>query len=171
MSTQRPRSLSTGKDSQRISAVSADSRSDGLSHSESEDELEPGNEVKPAADVTIYNSYNMGPAFGKKFPLPYIRFMMSQVVREKLGNKNYVQSEALKWTRDVADEINLKMKGRGSCPRFKHVVNVMLYQQTGAGCFYGARAIWDELSDDYVSYTYDGGSFICIAAVFGCYQY
>nr|ABE01233.1 IP05158p [Drosophila melanogaster] len=97
--------------------------------------------------------------------------MIAQVVKEKLANKTYNQSEALKWTREVADDINIKMKGRGSSPRFKHVVNVMLYQQTGAGCFYGARAIWDELSDDYITFTFDGGSFICIAAVFGCYQY
>ncbi|XP_016979566.2 dynein light chain Tctex-type [Drosophila rhopaloa] len=171
MSAIRARSLSTGKDVPRSSGLSDNSRSDGQSNSLSDDELEPGNEAKPAADVTIYNFYNMGPAFGKKFPLPYIRFMVGQVVKDKLGNKNYSQSDALKWTRDVADEINLKMKGRGSCPRFKHVVNVMLYQQTGCGCFYGARAIWDHLSDDYVSYTYDGGSFICIVSVFGCYQY
>ncbi|XP_017086232.1 dynein light chain Tctex-type protein 2B [Drosophila eugracilis] len=163
MSTQRHRS----------SGISGDSRSDGMSHSlsESDDELESGNEVKPASDVTIFNSYNMGPAFGKKFPLPHIRIIISAVMSEKLRNKNYNQSEALKWARDVADEINIRMKGRARCPRYKHVVNVMLYPQTGAGCFYGARAIWDELSDDYVTHIHDGGSFICIAAVFGLYQY
>ncbi|XP_017053077.1 dynein light chain Tctex-type [Drosophila ficusphila] len=162
---------SMGKEGFRSSAISGESRSEGHSNSDSDEEIEPGNEVKPAADVTIYNLYNMGPAFGKKFPLPYIRIIISQVVQEKLRNKNYNQNDALKWTRDVADEINLKLKGRASAPRYKHVVNVMLYQQTGAGCFYGARAIWDELCDDYESYTYDGGSFVCTATVFGCYQY
>ncbi|XP_039486931.2 dynein light chain Tctex-type protein 2B [Drosophila santomea] len=171
MSTNRPKTFSTGKDSFRASAVSGDSRSEAMSHSDSDDELEPGNEDKPASDVTIYNAYNMGPAFGKKFPLPYIRLLMTQVVKDKLANKTYNQSEALKWTRELADDINTKIKGRASSPRFKHVVNVMLYQQTGAGCFYGARAIWDELSDDYITFTFDGGSFVCIATVFGCYQY
>lgn len=154
---------------QRRSSGSGESRIEVIE--EIIDEDADGNEVLPAADVTIYNAYNMGPAFGKKFPVPYIRFLLSQLTRERLANKVYNQTEALKWARDIADEANQKLKAHGSAPRFKHVVNVMLYQQTGAGSFYGARAIWDELSDDYESYTYDGGSFICIVTVFGCYQY
>ncbi|KAH8324935.1 hypothetical protein KR074_009436, partial [Drosophila pseudoananassae] len=153
----------------RQSSVS--SASEAVSDKSSEDEFEAGTEVKPASDVTIYNSYNMGPAFGRKFPLPYIRLMVSKVMQDRLANKTYNPTDARKLARDVADEINMKMKGDGSCPRYKHVVNVMLYQQTGAGCFYGARAIWDPLADDYMSYTLDNGSFVCIATVFGCYQY
>ncbi|EDV40880.1 uncharacterized protein Dana_GF23698 [Drosophila ananassae] len=155
----------------RPSSVSTISDPEKASEKSSEDEYEPGIEAKPAADVTIYNAYNMGPAFGKKFPLPYIRLMVSKVMQEKLTNKTYNPTDARKLARDVADEINLRMKGEGYCPRYKHVVNVMLYQQTGAGCFYGARAIWDYLADDYLNYTFDGGSFVCIATVFGCYQY
>ncbi|XP_017138510.1 tctex1 domain-containing protein 2 [Drosophila miranda] len=128
-------------------------------------------EAGPAKDVTIYNAYNMGPAFGNKFPCPYIRYILQRVLTERLNSKTYTAADAVKWTREIADEINLKMKGQGQYPRYKHVVNVMLYQQNGAGCFYGARAIWDQLSDDYVSYVFDGGSFVCIASVFGCYTY
>ncbi|XP_022226128.2 dynein light chain Tctex-type protein 2B [Drosophila obscura] len=128
-------------------------------------------EIRPAKDVTIYNAYNMGPAFGNKFPCPYIRYILQRVLTERLTNKSYAASDAVKWTREIADDINMKMKGQGQYPRYKHVVNVMLYQQNGGGCFYGARAIWDLLSDDYVSYVFDGGSFVCIASVFGCYTY
>ncbi|KAH8270135.1 hypothetical protein KR018_004375 [Drosophila ironensis] len=140
--------------------------------SDSSDDVAPevGGETKAARDCKIYNTYNMGPSFGNKFPLPFIRFMVSKVLQEKLSNKSYNQQDALKWARDIADQINLKMKGL-TVARYKHVVNVMLYQQTGAGCFYGARAIWDMLADDYLTYTFDGGSFVCVATVFGVYQY
>ncbi|KAH8246269.1 hypothetical protein KR038_008613, partial [Drosophila bunnanda] len=152
----------------RASTASGESKTELFARDSELREEERGTEVLPAADVTIYNAYNMGPAFGKKFPVPFIVFTISEIVLEKLANKVYTPEEASKWTREIADAINLKL---GVFPRFKHVVNVMLYQQTGAGCFYGARAIWDPLSDDFGSYTYDGGSFVCITTVFGCYQY
>ncbi|KAH8380090.1 hypothetical protein KR009_008899 [Drosophila setifemur] len=163
-------SYSKGK---RLSAASTapSGDSDVVSNEVSEEEFEAGCEVQPAGDVTVYNAYNMGPAFGKKFPLPNIRIMVSKLMKEKLANKSYSQPDALKWARDLADEVNMRMRGKNSCPRYKHVVNVMLYQQTGAGCFYAARAIWDHLADDYMSCTFDGGSFVCIVTVFGCYQY
>ncbi|EDW79442.2 uncharacterized protein Dwil_GK20480 [Drosophila willistoni] len=100
-----------------------------------------------------------------------IRLMVERLLKEKLDGKNYTAGEAVKWTRDVADDVNLRMKGACHQTRYKHVVNVIIYQQTGAGCFYGARAIWDVNSDDYFSMSYDGGSFVCIVTLFGCYQY
>ncbi|XP_034659152.1 tctex1 domain-containing protein 2 [Drosophila subobscura] len=128
-------------------------------------------EIRPAKDVTIFSGYNMGPAFGNKFPCPYIRYILQRVLTERLTNKTYAAADAVKWTREIADDINMKMKGQGQYPRYKHVVNVMLYQQNGGGCFYGARAIWDLLSDDYVTQVFDGSNFVCIASVFGCYTY
>ncbi|KAH8351532.1 dynein light chain Tctex-type [Drosophila kikkawai] len=172
-SSQSKRGGRSSNESKRGDRDSKDSNLDNISDRESDvkGEEEAGTEVLPATDVTIYNAYNMGPAFGKKFPVPYIIFILNQMTQERLANKVYSAEEAMKWTRDLADDINLKFKGSGSFPRFKHVVNVMLYQQTGAGCCYGARAIWDPLSDDYGKFTYDGGSFVCIISVFGCYQY
>ncbi|XP_068143094.1 dynein light chain Tctex-type protein 2B [Drosophila tropicalis] len=128
-------------------------------------------ELIPNANVSIYNAYNVGPAFGCKFPIPMIRLMVERLLKEKLDGKTYTAGEAVKWTRDVADDVNLRMKGACHQTRYKHVVNVMIYQQTGAGCFYGARAIWDVNSDDYFTMSYDGGSFVCIVTLFGCYQY
>ncbi|XP_020798175.1 dynein light chain Tctex-type [Drosophila serrata] len=155
----------------RASTGSAESKIEAMIRESDLQEDLANTEVQPASDVTIYNAYSMGPAFGKKFPLPYIVYILNEIMQQKLVNKVYTAEEAAKWTREIADTVNLKFKGRGVFPRFKHVVNVMLYQQTGAGCFYGARAIWDPLSDDFGSYTFDGGSFVCIATVFGCYQY
>ncbi|ALC44047.1 CG7276, partial [Drosophila busckii] len=125
----------------------------------------------PARDVTITNAYNIGPAFGCKFPVPHIRYMIDRVLYDKLRGKTYTAADAVKWVREVADDVNLKMKGYCVQPRYKHVVNVIIYQQNGAGCFYGARAIWDLLTDDYAMTTFNGNTFMCIVTVFGVYQY
>lgn len=54
---------------------------------ESESDSEKHSEAQPATDVTIYNAYDMGPAFGCKFPVPFIRFMVERVMSEKLKGR------------------------------------------------------------------------------------
>lgn len=41
-------------------------------------------EVLPATDVTVYNAYDMGPAFGCKFPTQFIGLMVERCLYEKL---------------------------------------------------------------------------------------
>ncbi|EDV97721.1 dynein light chain Tctex-type [Drosophila grimshawi] len=135
------------------------------------DSEEAHSEAQPATDVTIYNEYSMGPAFGCKFPLQFIHFMVNRVLSTQLKGKTYQPGDATKWVRDVADNVNLKMQGYCRQHRFKHVVNVVIYQQTGAGFHYGFRAVWDVLADDHVRVTFDAGTLVCIVTVFGCYQY
>lgn len=55
-----------------------------LSDSDSDDETVKHPEALPATDVTIYNEYHMGPAFGCKFPLSFIRFMIDRLISQKL---------------------------------------------------------------------------------------
>ncbi|EDW18203.1 dynein light chain Tctex-type [Drosophila mojavensis] len=168
---EKSRSSNRGSDKKADGASSEVSTMPAPVLNESESDSERHSEAQPATDVTIYNAYDMGPAFGCKFPVPFIRFMVERVMSEKLKGKVYQIDTAAKLTRDVADGVNLKMKGFCLQHRYKHVVNVCLYQQTGAGFFYGFRAVWDTLSDDYISMSIDVGSFICIVSVFGCYQY
>lgn len=56
-------------------------------------------------------------------------------------------------------------------PRYKHVVQVMLAEQTGAGCRYIARCRWDAEADSKISEFYKSESIICIVTVFGIYLY
>ncbi|KAH8307445.1 hypothetical protein KR044_012166, partial [Drosophila immigrans] len=142
-----------------------------VSGSDSDGDEEKNVESAPATDVTIYNEYRMGPAFGCKFPLPFIRFMIERVLNQKFKGKTYQPGDAVKWVREVADEVNLKMEGFCRQPRYKHVIQVIIYQQTGAGFFCGARAIWDTLADDYAMLSFDGGTFVAIVVIFGIYQY
>ncbi|XP_060651356.1 dynein light chain Tctex-type isoform X1 [Drosophila nasuta] len=147
------------------------SNQSNVSGSDSDPDEDKHPEVSPATDVTIYNEYEMGPAFGCKFPLPFIRFMVERLINQKFKGKTYQPGDAVKWVREVADEVNLKMEGMCRQPRYKHVIQAIIYQQNGAGFFCGARAIWDKLADDYTSLTFDGGTFMCIVVIFGIYQY
>lgn len=52
---------------------------------------------------------------------------------------------------------------------YKHVVQVIIGQQTGAGCNYIAKALWNTVSDHQISEQFINGSLFCIAAVFGIY--
>lgn len=53
--------------------------------------------------------------------------------------------------------------------QYKHVVQVMIGQQTGAGCKFISRALWDELCDHQISEQLVNASLFCIVAVFGIY--
>lgn len=56
-------------------------------------------------------------------------------------------------------------------PRYKHVIQVMLAEQTGSGCRYMARCRWDAETDSKVSEFYQSESLFCIVTVFGVYLY
>ena len=54
--------------------------------------------------------------------------------------------------------------------KYKHVVQVVLGQQTGAGCNYIARAIWDVECDHKVVEQLVNAHLFCIVAVFGIFS-
>lgn len=56
-------------------------------------------------------------------------------------------------------------------PRYRHIVQIMLTEQSGAGCRYTARCHWDASCDSKVSEQYKSETIICIVTVFGVYQY
>jgi tctex1 domain-containing protein 2 len=55
--------------------------------------------------------------------------------------------------------------------RYKHVVQVIIGQQLGAGCKYIARCRWDAECDNQAQSTFTTPSLFCIVTVFGIYLY
>lgn len=55
--------------------------------------------------------------------------------------------------------------------RYRHVVQVMLAQQNGAGCKYLARCRWDAECDSQVSAFFSNETLVCVVTVFGVYLY
>lgn len=87
----------------------------------------------------------------------------------RLG-KEYSSREAANWSRQIVDDISKRIKDL-SIPRYKHVVQVMLAEQTGAGSRFIARCVWDAECDSKISETYTSENVICIVTVFGIYSY
>lgn len=78
--------------------------------------------------------------------------------------------DAARWTKTLADEISLKVKDL-EMKRYKHVVQVVLGQQLGAGCKYIARCRWDAECDNQMSGEFKNATIFCIVTVFGLYLY
>lgn len=143
----------------------------------------------------------MRPSVGKSFPVTNVREIINEVllqvldgnryilhtisvadaeeffftnypknVRIKHTGKSYVSSEVQDWCRQIANAINRRIKELET-PRYKHIVQVMLAEQTGAGCRYLARCIWDASCDCKISEQYKSESIVCIVVVFGIYRY
>lgn len=135
-------------------------------------------------------AYSMRPAFGESFPLPIVRNIISTTMTEKLkGKLNCIQTNkrclatetitdkiydkdiAKIWTSEIADEVNQKIAASPKVKRYKHVVQVMLGQELGAGCTYLSRCCWDCDCDTSVTEVFSNTSLFCVCTVFGTYQY
>lgn len=84
--------------------------------------------------------------------------------------QTYTAVDAARWTKTLADEISLKVKDL-EMKRYKHVVQVVLGQQLGAGCKYIARCRWDAECDNQTSGEFKNATIFCIVTVFGLYLY
>lgn len=85
-------------------------------------------------------------------------------------DKQYSSRDAANWSRCIVDDITKRIKDL-SIPRYKHVAQVMLAEQTGAGSRFIARCLWDAECDYKISETYTTENIICIVTVFGVYFY
>ncbi|EDW67779.2 dynein light chain Tctex-type protein 2B [Drosophila virilis] len=127
-------------------------------------ELEDEPAGQPAA-------YSMRPAFGESFPLPIVKSIINSVMAEKLKDKIYDKDIAKIWTREIADEVNQQIAASPKVKRYKHVVQVMMGQELGAGATYLSRCCWDCDCDTSVTEVFSNTSLFCVCTVFGTYQY
>ncbi|KAJ6635458.1 Dynein light chain Tctex-type protein 2B [Pseudolycoriella hygida] len=87
-----------------------------------------------------------------------------------IAGKQYEASHIQEWTHKICDTINSRVKEL-NMRRFKHVVQVVIVQQTGAGCRYIARCRWDAETDAQVSNYFTNESIVCVVTVFAVYVY
>ncbi|KXJ77541.1 hypothetical protein RP20_CCG007332 [Aedes albopictus] len=109
------------------------------------------------------NTYQMRPTLEQTFKSEKIKQIINAVLHDTL-------TDAARWTKTLADEISLKVKDL-EMKRYKHVVQVVLGQQLGAGCKYIARCRWDAECDNQTSGEFKNATIFCIVTVFGLYLY
>ncbi|XP_053948167.1 dynein light chain Tctex-type protein 2B [Anastrepha ludens] len=125
-------------------------------------------ELAPNLSVT---SYRMKPSLRELFPASQIKQIIQTTIYDKLQGKVYNADEARKWTQEISDAVSLAVKEKVQMPHFKHVVQVSLGQQLGAGCRYIAKCCWDAEADSYASDVFTNASIFCVCTVFGVYLY
>ncbi|XP_058823615.1 dynein light chain Tctex-type protein 2B-like [Topomyia yanbarensis] len=131
----------------------------------------PDPDPKVAADTAAPPStYQMRPSLEQTFKSEKIKQIINTVLNDTLTGQTYSAVDATRWTKSLADEISLKVKDL-EMRRYKHVVQVMLGQQLGAGCKYIARCRWDAECDSQTSGEFKNATIFCVVTVFGLYLY
>lgn len=110
------------------------------------------------------------PAFNNKFRQGKAQELISEVLKSKLNNVSYHADNTSTWTREIADDIKIKLKEM-NLDRYKFVVQVVIGEQRGEGVKMGCRCFWDANTDNFATAEYSNGSIFCVAVAFGVYLY
>lgn len=87
-----------------------------------------------------------------------------------VSGKEYSKADAAKWCQQIVNEINGRIVAL-KMPRYAHVVQITMMEQTGAGSRSITRCLWDAGCDHTVSETYKTKTMVCIVSVYGVYRY
>lgn len=110
------------------------------------------------------------PSFDKSFRPGKVKEIMTEVLKSRLDNLTYDPDNCSTWCRDIADEVKQQLKTLGM-DRFKWVVQVVIGEQKGAGVQIGARAFWDNKTDQIAEEKFVNESIFAVCVVAGVYLY
>ncbi|KAG4076105.1 hypothetical protein HA402_011451 [Bradysia odoriphaga] len=116
------------------------------------------------------SQYEIKPSQTEGFKQQAVKEIISNVLIEVLDGKQYQSTHIAEWISKISDTISTQLKEL-NMRRYKHIVQVVILQQTGAGCKYIARCRWDAESDVQVSNYFTNESMACIVTVFGVFMY
>jgi hypothetical protein len=92
------------------------------------------------------------------------------LVLAQLANVKYHADNTSTWTREIADDIKMKLKEL-ALERYKFVVQVVIGEQRGEGVKMGSRCFWDPNTDASASAEFSNESVFAVAVAFGVYLY
>nr|CAH7766375.1 unnamed protein product [Callosobruchus chinensis] len=120
--------------------------------------------------VEARNSYQIKPSLDEKFKETPVKSIINNVVSNVLSGKTYEADTVKKWTVQIANEVNNKVKDL-EMKRYKHIVNVVIGEMKGAGVKSGFRCIWDSDVDSFTSDVFMNDTIFCVTTVFAVYVY
>uniref|UniRef100_A0A182M119 Dynein light chain n=1 Tax=Anopheles culicifacies TaxID=139723 RepID=A0A182M119_9DIPT len=130
----------------------------------------PLNETQAGNVPASPAGYQMRPELSETFKSEKIREIINNVLTETLTGQTYSAADASRWTKSMADEISLQVKDL-EMHHYKHVVQVWIGQQLGAGCKCVARCRWDTECDNYATAEFKNSTMFCVVTVYGLYLY
>jgi len=97
-----------------------------------------------------------------------VQKIIEEVVELNLKDKEYVPELAQKQAEDIVNQIRTAVRGL-NVPCYKIIVQSVIGQVEGQGVRLASKCLWDELNDNYASFTYKNASLFCTGIVFGIY--
>lgn len=85
-----------------------------------------------------------------RFKTQPVKEVIRNVMAEVLAGQSYDTENAKKWTIQIANEVNAKVKDL-KMKRYKHIAQVIMGELKGAGVKCGVRCLWDSETDGYTS--------------------
>ena len=68
----------------------------------------------------------------------------------------------------IVDQIKMSVKAL-NIPSYKIVVQAVIGEISGQGVRIASKCLWDDVNDNFASYTYQNNSLFCTGIVFGAY--
>ncbi len=116
------------------------------------------------------SQHPLGPSYKDMFKPREVQAVMAEVLQAQLRGKVYSQNDTGQWAKDISCEIKNRLKQMGHA-RYKHMVQVVIGENKGAGGRVGARCLWDAQTDRIAQETFQSDSIFAVAVAFGVYLY
>jgi len=113
-------------------------------------------------------TYRMEPRENERFYPSRVQKIIEEVVELNLKDKEYVPELAQKQAEDIVNQIRTAVRGL-NVPCYKIIVQSVIGQVEGQGVRLASKCLWDELNDNYASFTYKNAHLFCTGIVFGIY--
>lgn len=118
------------------------------------------------------SSHPLAPKVGAAFRPGKAGKVLREVLAAKLTGVHYSADDTSVWTREIADEIKVKLREmEPKLDRYKFVVQVVIGEQRGEGVKMGTRCFWDQATDGYATETFSNESIFAVAIAHGIYVY
>ncbi|KAJ3660365.1 hypothetical protein Zmor_004816 [Zophobas morio] len=156
-----------------VSVAASDQTRDSVgTGSEFTQSIQPSDAEAAASVETIpaIHSYQIKPVLADKFKGGTVKEIMRNALSEQLGGKTYQADKVKTWTVDLANDISAKLTGL-KMKRYKHIVQVTLGEQKGAGVKSVVRCLWDAETDGYTSEIFSNDTIFCLVVVYAIYLY
>ena len=114
------------------------------------------------------NTYRLEPKETDRFYPSKVRSEIERIIKGHLMDKEYDHVQAKTMAEKLADEIKSTIKQQ-NIPNYKIVVQTVIGENKGQGVKVASKCLWDDLNDNYASFTYTNTSLFCTGIVFGIY--
>ncbi|XP_012681175.2 dynein light chain Tctex-type 5-A [Clupea harengus] len=123
---------------------------------------------QPAHEVSLENSYRMGPDPGNTFSTSRTQQILQATLDSYLDGARYNSNTCSQLSLILADLVRGKIKD--TCPpRYKLVCQVVIGQNSNQSLAVASRGLLDSSRDDFAAATFQNNSLFTVAVVYGSY--